>query len=114
MYISQYVTNEYKYCLGLAETTFKEPYSSSHKSSFKNGNSKNSMELTKYVWSLRENNKIPSIKWKVVKIVYCKATSSFCKLYFTSEREDERNSVGSGTVKKHGKKISDSENKSFS
>ena len=71
--------NEYKYYLGLAETTFKERYSN-HKSSFKNENGKNSTELSKYVWSLRENNKKPSIKWKIVTIVYSKATSSFCKL----------------------------------
>ena len=60
--------DEYKYYLGLAETTFKERYTN-HKSSFNNENSKNSTELSKYVWSLRENNKIPSIKWKIVKIV---------------------------------------------
>ena len=75
---------EYKYYLGLAETTFKERYSN-HKSSFKNENSKSSMELLKYVWSLRENNKIPSIKWKIVKIVYSKATSSFYKLCLTEK-----------------------------
>ena len=40
---------EYKYYLGLAETTFKERYSN-HKSSFKNENNKNSTELSKYVW----------------------------------------------------------------
>ena len=60
--------DEYKYYLRLAETTFKERYSN-HKSSFNNENSKNSTELPKYVWSLRENKKIPSIKWKIVKIV---------------------------------------------
>ena len=87
-YLSSNVTNnlgdEYKYYLGLAETTFKERYSN-HKSSFNNENSKNSTELSKYVWSLRENNKIPSIKWKIVKIVYSKATSSFCKLCLTEK-----------------------------
>ena len=62
--------NEYKYYL--LETTFKERYSN-QKSSFKNENSKNSTKLSKYLWSLRENNKIPSIKWKRVKIVYNKA-----------------------------------------
>ena len=39
------------------------------------------MELSKYVWSLRENDKIPSIKWKIVKIVYVIAASSFSKLF---------------------------------
>ena len=73
--------DEYKYYLGLAETTFKERYTN-HKSSFNNENSKNSTELSKYVWSFRENNKIPSVKWKIVKTVYSKATS-FWKLCLT-------------------------------
>ena len=73
-----------KYYLGLAETTFKERYSN-HRSSFNNENSQNSTELLEYVWSLRENNKIPSIKSKIVKIVYSKATSSFCKIFLTEK-----------------------------
>ena len=51
----------------------------------KNENSKNSMELSKYVWPLRENNKTPSIKWKIVKLVYSKASSCFCKLCFVEK-----------------------------
>ena len=80
--VTNNLDNEYKYYLGLAETTFKERYSND-KSSFKNENSKNSTELSKYVWSLRKNNKKPSIKWNIVKIVYSKATSSSCKLCLT-------------------------------
>ena len=72
--------DEYKYYLGLAETTFKERYSN-RKSSFNNKNNINSTELSKYVSSLRENNKIPSIKWEIIKIVDSKATSSFCMLF---------------------------------
>ena len=67
--------DECKYYLGLAETTFKERYTN-HESSLNNENSKNSTELLKYVCSLKENNKMPSIKWNIVKIVYSKATSS--------------------------------------
>ena len=40
--------DEYEYCLGLAETTFKERYGN-YKSSFENENSKNSTQLSKYV-----------------------------------------------------------------
>ena len=46
--VTNNLDDEYKYYLGLAETTFKEPYSN-HKSSFNNENSKNSMELSKYI-----------------------------------------------------------------
>ena len=67
--------DECKYYLGLAETTFKVRYTN-HESLLNNENSKNSTELLKYVWSLKENNKMPSIKWNIVKIVYSKATSS--------------------------------------
>ena len=81
--VTNNLDNEYKYYLGLAETTFKEWYTN-QKSSFNNENSKSSAELSKYVWSLRENNKILSIKWNIVKIVYSKTTSCFCKLCLTS------------------------------
>ena len=47
--------------------------------------SKNSTELSKYICSLRENDKIPSIKSKIVKIVYSKATSHFCKRCLTEK-----------------------------
>ena len=87
-YLSSDVTNslddKYKFYPELAETTFKERYVN-HKSSFKNENSKISTELSKYTWSFSENDKIPSIKWKIVKIVYSKATSSFCKLCLTEK-----------------------------
>ena len=82
--VTNNLDDDCKYYLGVAETTFKERYSN-HKSSFNNENGKTSTELSKYVWSLRENNKIPSIKWKIVKIVYSKATSSFCKLCLTEK-----------------------------
>ena len=74
--------DECKYYVRLSGTTFKERCSN-QKSWFNNENSKNSTELPKHVWSLRENNKIPSVKSNIVKTVYSKATSSFCKaVYF--------------------------------
>ena len=79
--VTNNLDDEYKYYLGLAETTFKERYSN-HKSSFNNENSKNSTELSKYVWSLRENNKVLSIKWKIVKIVYNKSNIIFLQTMF--------------------------------
>ena len=82
--VTNNLDDEYKYYLGLAETVFKEQYSND-KSLSNNENSKNSTELSKYVWSLRENNKIPPIKRKIVKIVYSKATLSFYKLCLTEK-----------------------------
>ena len=62
--VTNNLNDEYRYYLGPAETIFKERYSN-HKKSFKNKNSKSSAELLKYVRSLKENNKIPSVKRKV-------------------------------------------------
>ena len=57
------VTNDtddtYKYYLGLAETSFKDRYIN-HISSF-NNKQKNQTELSKYVWSLNNENKTPII-----------------------------------------------------
>ena len=50
--VTNNLDGEYKYYLGLAETTLKVRYSN-QKSLFKNENSKSSTELSKYVWSLR-------------------------------------------------------------
>ena len=83
--VTNNLDDEYKFYLGLVETTFKERYTN-HKSSFNNENSKNSAELSKHVCSLRGDNKILSIKWKIVKIVCRKATSSFYKLCLTKKQ----------------------------
>ena len=77
------VTNDtddtYKYYRGLAETPFKDRYRN-HVSSFNNEQHKTKTELSKYVWSLKNENKIPTIKWKILKVIYSNATSEFCKL----------------------------------
>ena len=93
------VTNDtddtYKYYLGLEETPFKDRYNS-HKSSFRNEKQKNSTELSKYVWSLINENKTPIINWKILKLIYSKVTTGFCKLclmeklYILNALGDER------------------------
>ena len=47
--VTNNLDNEYKYYLGLAETTFKEQYTIHKTSSNNNKNSKNSTELSNYV-----------------------------------------------------------------
>ena len=37
-------------------------------------------QLSKYVWSLKNENKTPIIKWKIMKTIYSRATSEFWKL----------------------------------
>ena len=74
-YLSNNLDDEFKYYLGLAETNFKEKYGK-HKSPLKNENNKYSADLLKYFWSVKENGKVTSVKWKIVKIVYSKTTLS--------------------------------------
>ena len=93
------VTNDtddtYKYYLGLAETSFKDRYRN-YISSFNNEQNKTKTELSNYVWSLKNKNKIPTIKWKILKVIYSKTTSEFCKLclmeklYILNALGDER------------------------
>ena len=37
-------------------------------------------ELSKYIWELKRNNKIPSIEWKIVRKVFCDAKNNYCLL----------------------------------
>ena len=48
---------------------------------FNSEQNKTKTELSKYVWSLKNKNKIPTIKWKILKVIYSKTTSEFYKLY---------------------------------
>ena len=70
-----------KFYIGLTETPFKERYRN-HKCSFTNDQHKNNTELSKYVWVLKNENKTPTINWKIIKVIYSKATSYFCILCF--------------------------------
>ena len=64
--------NESKFYIGLAETTFKERYNN-HKKDIKNERYKNNTELTKHVWSLKNQNHSYSIHWRVLNKVFGKA-----------------------------------------
>ena len=49
----------------LTEGTFKQRYTQ-HKLSFRNRNYSNSTELSKYIWSLKDNNTNFSINWSIL------------------------------------------------
>ena len=49
--------------VGLCETDFKTRYSN-HKTSLKHSNKRHSTELSKYVWTLKDNNTPHTITWK--------------------------------------------------
>ena len=82
--VTNNVDDEYKYYLGLTDTTFKERFNN-HTKSFRNEFYRTNTELSKYIWLLKDNEKVPTIKWKIVKLVYGKTTSSICKLCLTEK-----------------------------
>jgi hypothetical protein len=52
--------------IGLTEGTFKSRYAN-HKASFTHSTKRHATELSKYVWSLKDNNKLFNIKWRIIK-----------------------------------------------
>ena len=62
--------------VGSTENQFKTRYRS-HLSSFKNSKYRNSTELSKYIWTLKDTNVQYSIKWKVIK--RCRPYSNISK-----------------------------------
>jgi hypothetical protein len=62
--------------VGLTENPFKTRYRN-HTSSFRNEAYRNSTELSKYVWTLKDSNVHFSIKWKILK--QCKPYSNITK-----------------------------------
>jgi hypothetical protein len=53
--------------VGLTENEFKTRYTNHHKASFNNYEKRNSTELSKYIWNLKNNNISYSIRWKILK-----------------------------------------------
>ena len=64
---------------GFCETTFKERYRN-HTSSFRHEKIRNETELFIYIWPLNNVKIVPSIKWKILRIVRGKPASSYCRL----------------------------------
>ena len=58
----------YKYYLGLAETSFKDRYRTIYHI-LNIEQQKNITELSKYVWSLKNENKTPIINWKIMRTI---------------------------------------------
>ncbi|XP_065070331.1 uncharacterized protein LOC135695263 [Rhopilema esculentum] len=76
--------DEKKKYIGLTEGTFKLRYAN-HNKDFKHERYKKSTELSKYIWKLKEQGKIPTIKWRIVKRIKSTARSNFCKLCLTEK-----------------------------
>ena len=76
----------------LFETSFEERYRN-HTSSFRLQSRSKDTELSKYVWELKNENKIPFIKWRILKKVYAKPRFNYCKLCLM-EKLYINNSIG--------------------
>ena len=59
------VDDEYKFYYGLTETSFKERFRN-HTKSFNHRQYQNETELSKYIWTLKHQNKTPTIKWEII------------------------------------------------
>ena len=66
----------------LCETTFKERYRN-HTSSSRHEKNRNETELSDYIWALKKDKMVTSIKWKILSIVRGKPTSNYCRLRLT-------------------------------
>ena len=71
--------DERKIYIGACETTFKERYRN-HIKDIKHRKYIKSTELSKYVWSLKDEGKTPIIHWRIIKTIRSKARSNYCKL----------------------------------
>ena len=77
--VSNNVDNERRAYLEVSETLFKERYSN-HVRDSKHERYSNATELSKYVWELKRNNKVPIITWKTERKYYINPKHNFCRL----------------------------------
>ena len=71
--------NEKRVYLGVSETPFKKRYGN-HVRDSKHERYSNPTELSKYVWELKRNNKVPIIIWKIARKIYGNPKDNFSRL----------------------------------
>ena len=65
--------------IGLTENTFKQRHSN-HVKSFNHKKYAKETELPNYIWDLKDNNKQPSIRWKILKTIKSRLSPKQCIL----------------------------------
>ena len=81
--------------IGLSERPFKERYRN-HIKDFNNSKYRNSTELTKHIWQLKENNKEFEMDWKILKRTNSVQNNGRCnlclyeKLFIINSIDDRR------------------------
>ena len=82
--ITNNTNDERKKYLGAAETSFKERYSN-HTRDFKHKRYMKYTELSKYIWSLKNQDVTHIVKWSIVEKVNSKVSLNYCKLCLTEK-----------------------------
>ena len=77
--VKNLTNDEKKFYLGVTETPFKERFGN-HAWDFKYPKYRNSTELSKYIWELKDANISPEIEWGIVTKVLSTTQLNFCKL----------------------------------
>ena len=72
------------FTLGVSGTPFRERFRN-HKKEFTHKKYRNSTELSKYIWQLKDANITPIVTWKVVAKVFSDTKINFCKLCLTGK-----------------------------
>ena len=81
----KYLTNDEKtFYLGVTETPFKERFGN-HTRDFKHFKYRNSTELSKYLWELKDAHISPVMEWSILTKVLSKTQLNFCKLYLSEK-----------------------------
>ena len=57
---------DHKIYIGTSGNSFKERYTG-HKTTFKHEKKKNTTELSKYFWKIKDQGKLPEITWSIVR-----------------------------------------------
>ena len=77
--------DEKKFYIGLTEPQFKDRYRN-HTKSFKHAKYSKETELSKYIWSLKEDGKTATIEWSIVKKINTQIPRvNFCSLCLTEK-----------------------------
>ena len=77
--VKNLTNDEKKISLGVTETPFKERFGNNTRD-FKHRKYRNSTELSKYIWELKDANISQFIKWGIVTKVLSKTQLNFSKL----------------------------------
>ena len=70
--------------MGISETSFKDRYNN-HTRDFRHKEYVNSMELSKYIWKLKDKGKTPSITWNIMSAANCRPRGGVCRFCLTEK-----------------------------